>query len=277
MMTRKQAYESGMNRLSKAGFEEAKSDILLLLDGLFGLSMTDILAHGEEELDDKEAATFESALEKRLQHIPVQQITGVQEFMGLQFFVNEHVLIPRQDTEILVEEVLKNLHDGFSVLDMCTGSGCIILSLLHYSNSCQGVAVDLSGEALQVAKENANRVQEQVTLIQSNLFENVSGKFDIIVSNPPYIRSDVIPTLMEEVREHEPMMALDGSEDGLYFYRRIIEDAGEHLNGGGMLFFEIGYDQGESVSKLFREAGYMDVSVVKDYAGLNRVVYGSLY
>lgn len=276
-MKLREMYQKGVCTLQDAGFPEAKSDIYLLLDGLFSFTMTDVMVHGEQELSEEQVAAFEEALKRRLQHIPVQHITGKQEFMGLSFSVNEHVLIPRQDTEILVEEVLRNLHDGFSILDMCTGSGCIVLSLLHYSNGCQATAVDISEKAIEVAEKNADALQKKVTLIQSDLFENVTGQYDIIVSNPPYICSDVIPTLMEEVRLHEPMQALDGMEDGLFFYRRIIEDSKKHLLSGGMLFFEIGYDQGKSVPELMREAGYKDVAVVQDYAGLDRVVYGTLY
>ena len=190
--------------------------------------------------------------------------------------MNEHVLIPRFDTEILVEEVMKELHDGFSILDMCTGSGCILLSLLKYSNNCSGVGVDISENALAVAKENQKRLGLDASFVQSDLFEQITGKYDIIVSNPPYIRSDVIPTLMEEVRLHEPVLALDGTEDGLFFYRKIVKESTDYLNGGGWLFFEIGYDQGEAVKKLMEENGFKNVKVVKDYAGLDRVVLGNI-
>ena len=273
-MNRKEAYELGMTRLTEAGIEEAKSDTLLLLDGICHVTRNDILLHGEAVLEDDLAQAFTEALKKRCERIPVQYITGVQNFMGLDFMVNENVLIPRFDTEILVEEVMKHLHDGFSILDMCTGSGCILLSLLHYSNDCKGVGVDISEKALTVAKHNCENLGLEAAFLQSDLFENVEGTYDIIVSNPPYIRSDVIPTLMEEVKEHEPMLALDGMEDGLYFYRKIIEKCPEYLNGGGMLFFEIGYDQGEDVSRLMEEADFKDVKVMKDYAGLDRVVFG---
>ena len=197
--------------------------------------------------------------------------------MGLTFHVDQNVLIPRQDTEILVEEVMRRLHDGMRILDLCTGSGCILLSLLHYSNGCTGVGADLSGSALQTARENEGRVPgTNVTWIQSDLFENIdtAERFDVIVSNPPYIRTDVIDSLMPEVKDYEPYPALDGKEDGLYFYREIIAQAGAYLNPEGMLFFEIGYDQGEAVRRLMEEAGYRELEVVKDYAGLDRVVFG---
>ena len=273
-MNRKEAYEFGIKTLTEAGIGEAKSDTLLLLEGICHVTRNDVLVHGEVELDEELDEVFKDALQRRCTHIPVQHITGVQNFMGLDFFVNEHVLIPRFDTEILVEEVMKFLHDGFSILDMCTGSGCILLSLLNYSNDCKGLGVDISAEALAVANTNKEKLGIEASFIESNLFEQVTGKYDIIVSNPPYIRSDVIPTLMEEVRDHEPLLALDGTEDGLFFYRKIVEESPNYLNGGGMLFFEIGYDQAEDVSRLMEEAGYKDVTVVKDFAGLDRVVYG---
>ena len=273
-MNRKEAYELGIKTLTEAGIEEAKSDTLLLMDAVCHVSRNDILVHGEVELEAEKVEAFKEALKKRCTHIPVQHITGVQNFMGLDFFVNEHVLIPRFDTEILVEEVMKELHDGFSILDMCTGSGCILLSLLKYSNNCKGLGVDISTDALAVANKNKENLGVEASFLDSNLFEKVTGKYDIIVSNPPYIRSDVISTLMEEVREHEPILALDGTEDGLFFYRKIVEESPDYLNGGGMLFFEIGYDQAEDVNRLMEEAGFKDVTVVKDFAGLDRVVYG---
>ena len=275
-MNRKEAYKLGIKTLTEAGIEEAKSDTLLLMDAICHVSRNDILVHGEVNLEDEQIAMFEAALKKRCTRIPVQHITGIQNFMGLDFYVNNHVLIPRFDTEILVEEVMKELHDGFSILDMCTGSGCILLSLLKYSNNCSGVGVDISENALAVAKKNQERLGIEASFINSDLFERVTGKYDIIVSNPPYIRSDVIPTLMDEVRLHEPILALDGTEDGLFFYKKIVDESTAYLNGGGMLFFEIGYDQGDAVKKLMEDKGYKNVKVVKDYAGLDRGVFGNI-
>lgn len=267
-------YRMGVERLTAAGIEEAKLDARLLLEELCGTDRNDLLVHGDRPVTEQQEKNYVNQIELRSRHIPLQHITGYQEFMGLRFKVTPDVLIPRQDTETLVEEVLKNLHDGMRILDLCTGSGCILLSLLRYSNDCVGVGADLSKKALAVAEENAGALGLSAEFVQGDLFEPVTGKFEIIVSNPPYIPSNVIPTLMEEVREHDPLMALDGKEDGLYFYREIIGQAGEYLYPGGMLFLEIGCEQAEAVTELMKNAGYRDVTVCKDLAGLDRVVSG---
>lgn len=279
-MTYRECYEQGCRTLQAAGIEEAILDARLLLEAVCGTDRNDLLVHGEQPVAPQAEEKYLNWIRQRAEHIPLQQLTGEQDFMGLTFSVNEHVLIPRQDTEILVEEVLKELHDGMRVLDMCTGSGCILLSLMHYSNDCEGLGVDLSAEALEVAERNVLKVltpekAEHVQFLQSDLFEKLEDKFEIIVSNPPYIASAEVEKLMPEVRDHEPRMALDGTEDGLYFYRRIIKEAGKHLVSSGMLFFEIGYDQGQAVSELMRTEGYREVQVVQDYAGLDRVVLGT--
>jgi len=281
-MTYDVLYRQGRDILAGAGVEEAGLDARLLLEHTCGVSRSDLLAHGDRSPSPAEEEAYLELIARRKMRIPLQLLTGVQEFMGLSFEVNEHVLIPRQDTEILVEEVLKNLHDGMRILDMCTGSGCILVSLLHYTNDCEGTGVDNSPEALAVAEKNAERLlgreddRGQIHFLLSDLFEKVEGRFDVIVSNPPYIPSSVIETLSPEVGAHEPRQALDGGEDGLCFYRSIIEESGKHLVGGGWLFFEIGYDQAEAVSRLMTQAGFLEVNVVKDYAGLDRVVYGML-
>ena len=279
-MTYRECYEQGCRTLQAAGIEEATLDARLLLEAVCGTDRNDLLAHGEQPVMSQAEEKYLNWIRQRAEHIPLQQLTGEQDFMGLTFSVNEHVLIPRQDTEILVEEVLKELHDRMRILDMCTGSGCILLSLLHYSNDCEGLGVDLSAEALEVAGQNVLKVLTpekagHAHFLQSDLFEKVEGKFEIIVSNPPYIASSEVEKLMPEVRDHEPRMALDGTEDGLHFYRRIIKEAGKHLVNSGMLFFEIGYDQGQAVSELMRTGGYREVQVVQDYAGLDRVVLGT--
>lgn len=282
-ITYQELYQWGTEQLAQAQIPEYKQDARLLLEWCCGTDRNTLLVHGDRSVSAEEYDWYRDCIAKRSERIPLQHITGEQDFMGLTFTVNENVLIPRQDTEILVEEVMRVLRDGMRILDLCTGSGCILLSLLHYSNDCTGVGVDISEAALLTARENERRILgiracelQSVAWIQSDLFERLDscGKFDMIVSNPPYIRTDVIDTLMPEVKEYEPYLALDGQEDGLYFYREIIAQAGAHLNREGMLFFEIGYDQGEKVRRLMEEAGYCDVKVVKDYAGLDRVVSG---
>ena len=278
-MIYRECYEEGRQVLTSAGIEEAALDARLLLEHICHTGRHDLLVHGDRNVEEEAVSQYRQLIARRAAHIPLQHLTGYQDFMGLTFQVNEKVLVPRQDTECLVEEVLKELHDGMRILDLCTGSGCILISLLYYSNECMGVGADISKEALAVALENAGLLDRKegtkADWICSDLSEAVEGKFDIIVSNPPYIRSDVIPTLMPEVKEHEPLLALDGMEDGLYFYRRIVEESVKHLYSGGWLFFEIGYDQAAEVSGMMRAAGFADVTVVQDYAGLDRVVFGS--
>lgn len=273
-MNYKELYEWGREQLKAAGIEEAGLDARLLLEATCHTGKHDLLVHGDRVIEAEQENSYVNHVEQRRMHRPLQYILGYQEFMGYTFRVNQHVLIPRQDTEILVEEVLRNLHDGQSILDMCTGSGCILLSLLKYSNHCKGVGVDISPEALAVATENAEGLQLTAEFVESDLFEAVSGKYDIIVSNPPYIETAVIDTLSEEVRNNEPRLALDGDIDGLFFYRRIIAEATSYLYSGGMLFFEIGYEQASAVADLMKESSFREVEVVKDLAGLDRVVFG---
>ncbi|MCI9397235.1 MAG: peptide chain release factor N(5)-glutamine methyltransferase [Lachnospiraceae bacterium] len=275
-------YREGAARLGEADIEEAELDARLLLEFVCGTDRNTLLVHGERDVSEEEYGRYCGLIERRAAHVPLQHLTGEQDFMGLTFLVNKDVLVPRQDTEVLVEEAMKHLHDGMRILDLCTGSGCILLSLLHYSNDCEGVGVDLSARALSVAGKNyeiqrTQRPDMKARFLEGNLFEGLEDRFDMIVSNPPYIKTDVIDTLMPEVREYEPVMALDGGTDGLAFYRRIAGDAGAYLNGGGMLFFEIGCEQAADVCKIMEAAGFREVEVVKDFAGLDRVVYGSWF
>lgn len=279
-MTYREVYQEGVKVLTEAAIAEAALDARLLLEYVCKTDRNTLLAHGDREVTGEEQEQYLETIARRAAHVPLQHITGEQEFMGLTFAVNNKVLVPRQDTEVLVEEVMRNLHDGMRILDMCTGSGCILLSLLQYSNDCTGVGVDLSTDALAVARGNYERIRQQkpemeASFLESDLFTKVEGRYDIIVSNPPYIRSDVIPNLMSEVRDYEPMMALDGTEDGLFFYREITKKAKDYLNRGGMLYYEIGCDQAEEVCAIMETEGFREIEVVKDFAGLDRVVYGS--
>lgn len=276
-MEYQEVYRWGASQLAEAGIEEASLDARLLLEEICGTDRNFLLVHGKEQVSEEKYEDYVKYIALRKSRMPLQQIVGYQEFMGLKFKVTPDVLIPRQDTEILVEEVMRYLHDGMHILDMCTGSGCILLSLLRYSNDCTGTGCDISQKALEVARENARALGLKASFVQSDLFETVYDKYEFIVSNPPYIPTDVISTLMEEVKNHEPLTALDGREDGLYFYRRIVKEAKEHLYPGGMLFFEIGWDQAQAVSALMEEAGYQEVTVCKDLAGLDRVVHGLNY
>lgn len=274
-MTQREAYNYGEQVLKQAEIEDAKWDAWYLLEFVTGTTRARYFLDMNLPISQEEEQRYRELVEKRALHIPLQHITGVQEFMGLEFDVNEHVLIPRQDTEVLVESVLSILKPGGKVLDMCTGSGCIAISLKKFQEEAEVTAVDISPEALQTARINARKLDAEVQFLQSNLFEKVEGSYDLIVSNPPYIPTKVIEGLKEEVRVHDPILALDGKEDGLYFYREIIRQAGDFLKHKGKLYFEIGHDQGKDVEKLMVEAGFCEVIIKKDLAGLDRVVFGT--
>ncbi|MBQ4522908.1 MAG: peptide chain release factor N(5)-glutamine methyltransferase [Lachnospiraceae bacterium] len=275
MTTWKQAYIRGRGILEKAEIPDSALDAKYLLEYVTGKDSIIWILDGEKELNDQQEQFYHEVIQKRAGRYPLQYITEKQEFMGYSFYVNENVLIPRQDTECLVEEVLKYKDKISSLLDLCTGSGCIGISIEKMSEAKVTLA-DISKNALEVAKKNGQKLNSNVTLVESDLFENISGKFDAIVSNPPYIRSSVIPGLMDEVKKYEPMLALDGKEDGLYFYRRIIQEGKEHLNPGGMLFFEIGHDQKMEVMECMEKEGFTGVYSVQDLAGLDRVVVGKV-
>lgn len=279
MQTHRQVYLEGKKTLEKAEIADSRTDAWLLMEYVTGMTRASYFLRETEEMPKDRAARYREMIQRRAQHIPLQHITHEAWFYGLKFYVDRHVLIPRQDTEVLVEEVLleagKMQADGrFRILDMCTGSGCILLALLAVLKEAEGTGADLSKEALSVAKRNGRELDIPAVWKISDLFSDISGTYDIIVSNPPYIESHVIDSLMEEVRDHEPRMALDGTEDGLYFYRRISGEAGKYLAPGGILAFEIGYDQGGPVRLMMENAGYEEIRVVKDLAGLDRVVLG---
>ena len=274
-MTFKQALEKGILLLESEGIPDAKIDAWYLLSFVSQMTKAQYFLKQNDTIDELTLYKYKDVLLKRAGHEPLQHITGEQEFMGLSFWVNEHVLIPRQDTETLVEEALKVIPSGSHILDLCTGSGCVIISLVALGQGFSGIGVDLSEDALVVARENRTRlVGSKIEFLQGNLWEPVTGKFNAIVSNPPYIRTKDIEDLAVEVKDHEPRMALDGTEDGLYFYRQIAENAADYLSDDGWLLVEIGYDQGSDVKSLFIDNGFKDVQVVKDLAGNDRVVKG---
>ena len=265
--------KKAQNTLEAAGIADSQVDSWLLAEFVFGITRVKYYANMQMTVDGRSAEKYNELVNQRSGHIPLQHIIGTQEFMGLTFKVNENVLIPRQDTELLVENVVDYLgNDERTVLDMCTGSGCIAVSIDRLSKDSKVTAVDISEKALEVAQENNRLNNANVTFIQSDLFTNVTGKYDIIVSNPPYIRTDEIPKLMEEVKSHEPVMALDGMEDGLYFYKKICGEASDYLNDNGKIFFEIGYDQGDDVSEILRQNRFCNIEVLKDLSGNDRVV-----
>ena len=216
-MTYRETVNLGEKVLSMADIAEAKTDAWLLLEMVCKIDRSFYYLHMEEEMPEEQMSEYQIALRKRAEHVPLQYIVGETEFMGLKFKVNSSVLIPRQDTETLVEEALKVVRPGMRVLDLCTGSGCVIVSILHNVSDVEGYAVDISKQALNVAKENARLNDVPVLFEHSDLFDHVTGTFDVIVSNPPYICTDEIAKLMPEVRDFEPHQALNGLQDGLYF------------------------------------------------------------
>lgn len=278
ILTLQELYYKGQEILKESGIEEYQIDAWTLLEYVTGITRAAYYGEPDREMEPGQAETYLECIMRRGERIPLQHITGEQEFMGYPFLVNQDVLIPRQDTEILVEEAAKRTEPGMAILDMCTGSGCILLSLLKMKMEKGGVfgitgtGADISEEALAVARENGARLHVEAQFIKSDLFENVAGTYDMLVSNPPYIRTGEILGLQEEVRLHDPYIALDGKEDGLYFYRKIIKEGASYIKEGGWILFEIGYDQSEAVAGLLREAGYGSISVKKDLAGLDRVV-----
>ena len=275
-MTYKQAEQKGELLLQEAGVMDAKIDAWLLLEMVAKIDRSFYFTHINEDVEPEVLTEYERVLGKRAEHVPLQYITGEQEFMGMTFKVNSNVLIPRQDTETLVEETLKVIEPQMEVLDLCTGSGCILLSILKNAPTVRGTGSDVSKQALLVAKENAKLHDLEAEWVRGNLFDNVSGSYDVIVSNPPYIPRTEIPALMPEVAQFEPIQALDGGVDGLDFYRKITEEAPQYLKENGYLLFEIGYDQGQEVQRLMCETGFTDVAVIKDLAGNDRVVKGQL-
>lgn len=287
MQTFHELLTQGIQLLMNAGIEEARLDAWLLLEYTADISRAWYYAHPESEVNEEIVSEYLSLCQKRAEHIPLQHLTHQACFMGYDFYVDERVLVPRQDTEVLAEEALHQLRNirNPRILDMCTGSGCLLLSLLMELPDATGTGVDISEAALAVAERNRKNLEleKRAVLVQSDTFSgdyfqknsgNISLEYDMLISNPPYIPTEDIGKLMEEVCFHDPVLALDGREDGLYFYRRITEQAGKYLKPGGWLMYEIGCEQGTDVSAIMQGEGFTEVTVKKDLAGLDRVVIG---
>ena len=280
--------KNGQKILEQSGIREAGLDAWLLLEYITGKSRAYYFAHGDEGVTEETACRYQELIRKRAEHIPLQHLTHQAFFMGYEFYVNEDVLVPRQDTETLMEAALELLKGNKAprILDMCTGSGCIITSLMLEVPEASGTGVDLSEKALEVAIRNARELgtADRTKFVKSDLFsaENFSKKdnaekvtgYDMLISNPPYIPSGEIEGLMEEVRLHDPRMALDGMEDGLYFYREITRQAMDHIRPGGWLLYEIGCEQGKDVKELLEKEGFIKTEIRQDLCGLDRVVLG---
>lgn len=276
-MTYREAIVLGEKNLQQADIADAKTDSWLLLAMACKIDHTYYYMHIDEEMSEEQVREFEVLIKKRAERVPLQYITGEQEFMGLTFHVNSNVLIPRQDTETLVEEALKVIKPGMKIMDMCTGSGCVLISILKNAHDVEGIGYDISKQAINVAKENAKFNEVPAVFERSDLFEDVvENDFDVIVSNPPYIPTDVVATLMPEVSQFEPREALDGKGDGLYFYSKILEQCKNYMKQDGYILFEIGCEQGDAVSTMMRLAGFSEVRVIKDLARNDRVVMGHL-
>lgn len=277
-MTVMQLIRAGSSMLAEAGVPGAEHDALELYLHLSGRTLSQYAASLSEEIEEAEEKTYFSLIKRRAGREPLQYITALAPFYGREFYVRPGVLIPRFDTETLVECVLPRLKSGMRLLDLCTGSGCILLTLLlEGPEGLEGCGSDLSEEALSCAEENAARLQVPAVFVKSDLFGRITGRYDIITANPPYIRSGEIGLLDPEVRDYEPRLALDGSGDGLAFYRRICAEAGRFLKEGGTLAFETGADETEAVRELMQENGFSETEIHRDLSGLGRVVIGVRY
>ena len=282
--------KEGEYQLSKAFCMDPKIDAQELYCYLTGLDKVSLFLKAEEEVDPETEEKYMELIRRRAERIPLQHITGVQEFMGYTFRVNPHVLIPRQDTETLVTEAAKTIQSTpreklsffeklkgrkeWDVLDLCCGSGAVGISLAKICSNVKVTATDISAEAVETAEANAEDLRVKVRFITGDMFEPVKGrKFDMIVSNPPYIRTNMISILQEEVKDHEPLQALDGGKDGLDFYRIIVKEAAGYLKPEGFLLLEIGHDQGEDLRKMLKDDGrYTPAEIIRDLPGKDRVV-----
>lgn len=268
----------GKNTLNKNEVQDSSIISRILAEYILNFNRQEIIANLDKEVKEEQRVRYYLALIEIIQGMPIQYITNKQEFMKLDFYVDENVLIPQPDTEILVEKAIEEAKkiENVEILDMCTGSGCIGISIAKNIENAKVTLVDIGENVIEIAKKNAlrNKVESQLTFIQSNMFEKVEKKFDIIVSNPPYIKTDVIPKLDKQV-QNEPHIALDGGKDGLKFYKIIIEEAKKYLKENGKLILEIGYDQKEEVENLIKQSRqYKKIEVIKDLSQNDRVIIG---
>lgn len=267
----------GTKYLKDNNIDEANLKCKILLASILKVNKEYLIIHDTEVLSENIVSEFKNKIEEIKSGKPLQYITNKQEFMGLNFYVNENVLIPQPDTEILVEEVISKMKQNvsLSVLDLCTGSGAIAISIAKNIDKLTVFASDISDTAIEVAKKNAEANNVQVNFILSDMFENINAKFDCIVSNPPYIEDNIIKTLPKEV-QNEPYIALAGGEDGLKFYRIIAENAKKFLNDNGFVAVEIGYNQKDKVIQIFENEGYKNIYSKKDFGGNDRIVIANI-
>ena len=266
--------KEGKIKLIENQIEDANLIARILLQFTLKLNRSEISLKEEQEVKKEDEKKYKEAIEKIVEGVPLQYITNTQEFYSLNFYVNENVLIPQPDTEILVEEVINvaKKENKTKILDMCTGSGCIGITLAYYLKNAKITASDISKKALEITKRNSKQNKVEIKLVESDLFKNIEEKFDIIVTNPPYIETNVIKSLSKQVQS-EPIIALDGGKDGLFFYRKLLEEAPKYLEKDGYLCMEIGYDQKEKVIELAkRTEAFSKIEAKQDLAGNDRII-----
>ena len=284
MKTIEQLLQIGVKRLKENQIESALLDTQILLSRLLGVDRLYLHIHSNDDVQTEIETNFLEQVEKRSRHMPIAYITKQKEFMALFFYVDERVLIPRNDTEILVENAIEIIErsrkNKIEILDLCCGSGCIGISLAHEYPHAHVTLADISSEALEVAKINIEQcdLSQRINLVRSDLFENIPPKkFDMITANPPYITTEELIGLEKNILDYEPLLALSGGNAGLDFYKQILKKASDYLRSKGYLIFEIGYLQGNEVKELMLKHGFSDVQIIRDYAQNDRVVLGHLH
>lgn len=269
-------YKDSTKKLEQEGILTSKLDVKILLSFLLDIDSKELIMYFNQHIDRKFINNFEQLLKRRLNREPIANIVNKKSFWSYDFFVNENVLTPRNDSEILIEAVLSNynnMQEELKILDLGTGSGCLILSLLKMYKNATGLAIDISDKALQVAKQNAKNLKvENIKFLKNNWNDNIEDKFDIIISNPPYIPTKEIKELEPEVNKFNPLLALDGGEDGLNCYRYLAKSLDKNLKENTKIFLEIGKNQEKDIEKIFNENGYKLLKMYKDLAEINRIL-----